>query len=103
MAARWPREGIEIPVVVADLTAFFAAGGVVGPQQLVGERLAVALTVTIDDLAFGDDRGPADDLRLHLEAASRLDPDEQHVVRSVIEALSVKHEARRWNDTTPAR
>lgn len=72
------------------------------PTLDVVKRIAVALTVTIDELAFGDDRGPGDDLRLHLEAASRLDPDEQHVVRSVIEALSVKHEARRWNDTSPA-
>lgn len=68
------------------------------PTLDVLKRIAVALSVTIDALAFGEDeRGPADDLRLHLEAASRLDPDEQAVVRSVIEGLTLKHEARRWN------
>lgn len=73
------------------------------PTLDVLKRMAVALSVTIDDLAFGEDeRGPGDDLRLHLEAASRLDPDEQGVVRSVIEGLMLKHEARRWNATPPA-
>jgi hypothetical protein len=61
-------------------------------------RIAVTLSVTIDELAFGEDeRGPEPGLRLHMEAASRLDPDEQAVVRSVIEGLTLKHEARRWN------
>lgn len=68
------------------------------PTLDVLKRIAVALSVTIDHLAFGEDeRGPGDDLRLHLEAAGRLDPDEQGVVRSVIEGLILKHEARRWN------
>ena len=56
------------------------------------------MAVTPQGPLFGEDeRGPGDDLRLHLEAASRLDPDEQAVVRSVIEGLMLKHEARRWN------
>lgn len=68
------------------------------PTLDVLKRIAVALSVTIDALAFDEDeRGPGDELRLHLEAASRLDPDEQAVVRSVIEGLALKHEARRWN------
>jgi transcriptional regulator with XRE-family HTH domain len=69
------------------------------PTLDVLKRMAVTLSVTVDDLAFGEDeRGPGDDLRLHVvEAASRLDPDEQAVVRSVIEGLMLKHGARRWN------
>ena len=68
------------------------------PTLDVLKRIAVTLSVTIDALAFDEDeRGPDDELRLHLEAASRLDPDEQAVVRSVIEGLALKHEARRWN------
>src|SRR5215469_13131965 len=39
-------------------------------------KLARALTVSADMLLFGqDERGPADDLRLQFEAASRLDPE----------------------------
>ena len=72
------------------------------PTLDVLRRIAVALSVTIDELAFGtDERGPDQDLRLHFEAASRLEPDEQAVVRSLIEGLTLKHEARRW-DVTPS-
>jgi transcriptional regulator with XRE-family HTH domain len=68
------------------------------PTLDVLRRIAVALSVSIDELAFGaDERDPGQDLRLYLEAAGRLDPDEQAVVRSVIEGLMLKHEARRWN------
>jgi transcriptional regulator with XRE-family HTH domain len=68
------------------------------PTLEVLKRIAVTLSVTIDSLAFGQDgRDPGDELRLHLEAAGRLDRDEQAVVRSVIEGLILKHEARRWN------
>jgi transcriptional regulator with XRE-family HTH domain len=71
------------------------------PTLDVLKRIAVALSVTIDELAFGtDERGPDQDLRLHFEAASRLEPDEQAVLRSLIEGLTLKHEARRW-DVTP--
>lgn len=68
------------------------------PTLEVLKRLAQALTVTIDYLAFGDTgRDPGEELRLHLEAAARLDPDEQAVIRQVIEGMLLKHEARRWN------
>lgn len=60
-------------------------------------KLALALAVSADVLLFDDDeRGPQEGLRLHLEAASNLDDDEQAVVRSVIEGLLLKHEARRF-------
>lgn len=43
-----------------------------------------------------DERGPDDNLAMHLEAANQLDPDEQRVICSVIEGLVLKHEAQRW-------
>lgn len=46
-----------------------------------------------------DERGPDDDLRLHLEAIGHLDDDEKHVVRTVIEAVLLRHQAHRY---TPA-
>lgn len=86
----------EIGVHVSQVRRYEA--GTSQPTLEVLKRIAVALSVTIDALAFDEDeRGPGDELRLHLEAASRLDPDEQAVVRSVIEGLALKHEARRWN------
>lgn len=67
------------------------------PSLEVLRKMALALSVSADVLLFDDDeRGPAEGLRLHLEAASNLDADEQAVVRSVIEGLLLKHEAKRF-------
>jgi hypothetical protein len=44
-----------------------------------------------------DERGPDEDLKLQFEAVSRLDPEEKKVIRSVIESIILRHEARRWS------
>jgi hypothetical protein len=61
-------------------------------------KLAVALSVSADMLLFEDqERGPDDDLKLQFEAVTRLDPAEKKVIRSVIESIILRHEARRWS------
>ena len=48
-------------------------------------------------LLFGkDERGPDDDPLLQFEAVSRFDQEEKRVVRSLLEGMILKHEARRW-------
>lgn len=60
-------------------------------------KIALALNVSSDMLLFDEDeRGPSDDLRLQFEAASRLDDDERNALKSLIEGLLLKHEAKRW-------
>lgn len=55
-------------------------------------KLAVALSVSADMLLFAqDERGPDDDLRLQFEAASRLNPEEKNVIRSVIESIVLRN------------
>jgi len=72
-------------------------GGGAQPTLEVIRRLALALSVSADELVFGDTkRGPREDLRLHLEAVQHLDADEQAVVRTVIESVLLRHEARRF-------
>jgi transcriptional regulator with XRE-family HTH domain len=67
------------------------------PTLDVLRNMAIVLHVSIDSLAFGEDeRGPSDDLKLAFEAVTRLDPDEQAMIRQLIEAILLKHEARRW-------
>jgi hypothetical protein len=44
-----------------------------------------------------DERGPDEKLRLQFEALSRLDPEEKRVIRSVIESIILRHEARSWS------
>jgi transcriptional regulator with XRE-family HTH domain len=55
-------------------------------------KLAVALSVSADMLLFEkDERVPDDDLKLQFEAASRLDPEEKNVIRSVIESIVLRN------------
>jgi transcriptional regulator with XRE-family HTH domain len=64
-------------------------------------NLAIALNITTDSLVFDpDERGPSDDLALHLEAIAQLDPDDQHLIRSIIEAILLRHDTRRWTQAS---
>jgi transcriptional regulator with XRE-family HTH domain len=66
------------------------------PTLDVLRKLAVALMVSADLLVFDrDERGPDDELRFQFEAVSRLDPQEKEVVKSVLEGILLKHEAKR--------
>jgi transcriptional regulator with XRE-family HTH domain len=73
-------------------------GGASQPTLDVIRKLAIALGVSADLLLFGkDQRGPDDELRLQFEAVSRFDPEEKKVVRSLLDGMILKHEARRWS------
>ena len=66
------------------------------PTLDVIRKLAVALNTSADLLVFDrDERGPDEDLRLHFEALSRLDPDERQLVKGVIDSIVVKHDVKR--------
>lgn len=66
------------------------------PTLDVLRKIAVALRVSADALLFGEEeRGPADELRYQFEAVSQLEPDEQAVVKSVLDGLLLKHQAKR--------
>jgi len=74
------------------------------PTLEVIRKLATALSVTSDHLLFGrDERGPDDDLRLQFEAVTRFDEEEKRVVRSLLEGMILKHEARRWQTVSNAK
>lgn len=68
------------------------------PTIEVFQRIVLAMNVSADALLFDDDeRGPDNALRLHFEAVSRLSPEEQDTIISVIDGLLLKHEAQRWS------
>lgn len=68
------------------------------PTLDILRKLAVALSVSADLLLFDkEERGPDDDLRLQFEALSRLDDDDKKVVKTVLESILIKHEAKRWS------
>jgi transcriptional regulator with XRE-family HTH domain len=67
------------------------------PTLDVIRRLAVVLGVSADVLVFDkDERQPAENLRLHFEALSRLDVEDQQTVLNVIDGLMLKHQAQQW-------
>jgi transcriptional regulator with XRE-family HTH domain len=71
------------------------------PTLDVIRKLSTALQVSADMLLFGkDQRGPDDDLRLQFEAVSGFDEEEKRVVRSLLEGMILKHEARRWQSVS---
>jgi transcriptional regulator with XRE-family HTH domain len=71
--------------------------GTSAPTLDVLRNLAIALHISADALVFDDDeRGPADELRLAFEATNDLDTDERTMIKNLIEAVLLKHEAKRW-------
>ena len=68
------------------------------PTLDVIRKLAIVLSVSADMLLFGkDERGPDDELRLQFEAVSRFDPEEKKVIRSMLDGMILRHEAKRWS------
>jgi transcriptional regulator with XRE-family HTH domain len=78
-------------------------GGSSQPTLDVIRRLALALSVSADELVFERaERDPAEDLRLQFEAVSRFDEEDKQVVRALLEGLILKHEAKRWRQASEA-
>jgi|SRR5450830_43019 len=66
------------------------------PTLDVIKKLAVALSITTDELIFeASERKPDDSLLLLLEGISGLDPDEKHIVKEIVESILLKHQAKR--------
>jgi len=45
---------------------------------------------------------PHDDLVLQFEAVSQLQPEEQSVIKNVLESLVIKYQSSRWNSVRAA-
>jgi hypothetical protein len=67
------------------------------------KRIAITLGVTADFLSFDEaERGPDDEMRLQFEAVSQLPPEEQAVLKEVLERLIIKYQARHWDSARAA-
>ena len=67
------------------------------PTLEVLRTLAKTLNVSADTLIFDASERPiAEPFREHLQALSRLSEEEQKVAREVLDALLLKHDAKRW-------
>lgn len=73
------------------------------PTLEVIRNMARALSVSADALVFEqDERGPNEELLLQFEAVSQLPPDEQAIVKEVLESLIIKYQTRRWDSARAA-
>jgi len=71
--------------------------GATQPSLDVLKKIAVALSITIDSLAFDtEERGPDDELRLQFEALQQFTPKEKEVAKAVLESLILKHDSSRF-------
>jgi transcriptional regulator with XRE-family HTH domain len=65
------------------------------PTLEVIKNIAIALSVSADELIFEkDERKPDDSLSLLMEGVNRLNTDEKHVIREMIEGMLVKHQTK---------
>ena len=66
------------------------------PSLEILKRIAVTFSVSADWLIFEDgEREPQDELKLKFEAIKQMDEEELKSVTSVLDALILKHQARR--------
>lgn len=65
------------------------------PTLEVIRKLALALAVSADALVFDpDERGPSDDLKLQFEAVRHLPPEDQQVIKAMLDGMIVKHRTK---------
>lgn len=67
------------------------------PTLDVIRKLAVTLGVSADALLFDThERQPDEELRLQFEAISQFSQEEKKVVKTLLDSLILKHQAKRW-------
>jgi transcriptional regulator with XRE-family HTH domain len=67
-------------------------------------KLAKARRVSADALVFDqDERGPDEDMKLQFEAVSQFGTHEKEAAKDVLDALILKHQARRSTGTERER
>ncbi len=66
------------------------------PTLDIIRRLATTLSVSADELIFGEDeRGPDDQLKLQFEALRQFNDHEKLVAKELLDSLILKHTANR--------
>jgi transcriptional regulator with XRE-family HTH domain len=66
------------------------------PSLDILKRIAITFNVSADWLIFEDgEREPQDELKLKFEAIKQMDEEELKSVTSILDALILKHQARR--------
>lgn len=60
------------------------------------KKIALTLSVSLDELVFGDsERGPDEALKFKFEALRQFDADERRIAEGVLDSLINNHQAKR--------
>jgi transcriptional regulator with XRE-family HTH domain len=90
-----PEMAKRIGVHVTQVRRYEA--GTSQPTLEIIRQMSKTLGVSADVLIFSEeDRTPDAALRDQFAAIATLDDDEKHVIRTVIDGVLLKHEARKW-------
>ena len=66
------------------------------PSLKALKKIAITLSVSLDELVFGDaERGPDEALKLKFEAMREFNADERWIAEGVLDSFIVQHQARR--------
>jgi transcriptional regulator with XRE-family HTH domain len=77
--------------------------GATQPSLDALKKIALTFGVSTDFLLFDEaERGPDDELRLQFDVIARLDDDERHVIRELIDGMIIKYQTRRWDTSRAA-
>lgn len=73
-------------------------GGSALPSLDALKRLSQTLRVTADSLIFEEDElKPDADLALQFQAINNMQPEQQEVIKQLLEGMIIKYEAERWS------
>lgn len=65
------------------------------------KKIVQTLRVTTDSIIFEpEELEPDEDLRLQFQAIASMPPEEQRVVKQLLEGMIIKYEAERWSSKT---
>ena len=97
-AKSFTQQGLAEAIGMSHIQVHRYETGASQPTLDVIKNLAVALSVSADELIFGDgERGPDEDLRLQFEAVARFDLEHKHLAKALLESLILKQEAAKWH------
>ena len=89
------QEALANLINITKTQVYRYESGTSQPTLEVIKNIAIALSVTADELIFEEyERKPDDSLSLLMEGVSHLNPDEKHVIREIIEGMLVKHQTK---------
>ena len=93
--AKWKRLFARLPFMKKSVPLLEDEAGRSMPSAEVIKKVALAFSVTTDELIFDKhERAPDQNLQLAFEAVSNMGEEDQQTIMSLIEGMILKHQAK---------